>query len=77
MVFLFILSVISTIILILSVTLALGSRQKRLTTLCTVLTLLMFLTAAGLYFLSEVVEEYTVATGKILRHLIWVCYLIT
>lgn len=29
-------------------------------------------TAAGLYYLAELVEEYTVMTGKIIKYLIYV-----
>ena len=34
------------------------------------------ISAAGLYYLAELVEEYTVATGKIIRWITLVCYII-
>ena len=35
----------------------------------------LFYSAAGLYYLAELVEEYTVMTGKIIRYLVMVCVL--
>ena len=33
-----------------------------------------YLSAAGLYFLAELVEEYTSLTSKIVRYMIWVSF---
>lgn len=31
-------------------------------------------TAAALYYLAELVEEYTTTAAKVIRYWIWVCY---
>lgn len=35
----------------------------------------LLIPAAGLYYLAELVEEYTVMTAKIIRFLIGVCFI--
>lgn len=34
----------------------------------------LLVTAAGLYYLAELVEEYTVLTGKVIKYLIYVSF---
>lgn len=34
------------------------------------MSLLFWISAAGLYYLAELVEEYTVATGKVIKYLL-------
>lgn len=34
--------------------------------------LFVFVSAAGLYYLAELVEEFTVITGRIIKYMIWV-----
>ena len=38
----------------------------------TLLALLTVSPAAGLYYLAELIEEYTVATSRIIKYMIWV-----
>ena len=79
--FLFVLSVLSTLILILFFTLAIGINKELY-----VKTILNFYDycyclfcnpAAGLYYLAELVEEYTVVTKRIANYMImvWVIYI--
>ena len=63
--FLYLLSWVSTVVQVLFITLAIG--EKGVKTMDSFFNLIPSVSAAGLYYLAELVEEYTVMTAKVIR----------
>lgn len=74
--FFFLLTIISTLIQVLFITLAIGKAVEfgrcLVCSFRSVSYSFFVSSAAGLYYMAELVEEYTTTTCRVIRHIIWV-----